>query len=104
MLAAAMENEEEMSETSVRIEKEITTMEKKLKTWRRLQDFRKTRKTGAKTSEIELKYTANEAPKLMSDSWRCQLICQLSEAQKEWKVLWNLLRSLKEYARPMEFS
>ena len=69
-LAAAMENEEETSETSARIEKEIATMEKKLKTWRRLQDFRKTRKTGAKTSEIELKYTANEAPELISDSWR----------------------------------
>ena len=55
-LASAMENEEETSETSARIEKEIATMEKKLKTWRRLQDFRKTRKTGAKTSEIELKY------------------------------------------------
>ena len=96
-----MENEEETSETSARIEKEIVTMEKKLKTWRRLQDFRKTRKTGAKTSEIELKYTANEAPELISDSWRVPTNLPTFRNSKGME---DPLEFIEKFARPMESS
>ncbi len=69
-MAELLEMDEGTSEEVAKIEKELANLEKRIKTWKRLQEIRKAKEKSNAREETVRETAANEAWKMPDDKWR----------------------------------